>query len=155
MRRFIARRGNPLCIYSDSGTNFVSAERILKKSLEAWNQNHIHDHLFQRGIEWHYNPPSASHMGGSWERLIRLIRRILSAIFQTQLTSDHVLSTVMAEAESILNSRPLIQSLLIQWMVSPSLLTICYFYVNPLLCRLVFSIKGTTRPGDAGLKLST
>ena len=47
-------------------------------------------------------------MGGSWERLIRSIRRILPAILQTQLTSDDVLTTVMAEAESILNSRPLI-----------------------------------------------
>ena len=47
-------------------------------------------------------------MGGSWERLIRSISRILSAILQTQLTSDDVLTTVMAEAESILNSRPLI-----------------------------------------------
>ena len=108
MRRFIARIGNPLCIYSVNGTNFIGAERILKKSLEAWNQNQIHDHLLQKGIEWHFNPPSASHMGGSWERLIRSIRRILSATLQTQLTSDDVLTTVMAEAESILNSRPLI-----------------------------------------------
>ena len=108
MRRFIARRGNPLCIYRDNGTNFVGAERVLKKSLEAWNQNQIYDHLLQRGIEWHFNPPFASHMGGSWEGLIRSIRRILSAIPQTQLTSDNVLTTVMEEAESILNSRPLI-----------------------------------------------
>ena len=107
MRRFIARRSNPLCIYSDIG-----AERILKRSLEAWNQNQIHDHLFQKGIEWHFNPPSASHMGESWERLIRSIRRILSATLQTQLTSDDVLTTVMAEAESILNSRPLIPTTL-------------------------------------------
>ena len=49
-----------------------------------------------------------SHMVESWERLIRSISRILSAILQTQLTFDYVLTTAMAEAESILNSRPLI-----------------------------------------------
>ena len=98
----------PFCIYSDDCTNFIGAERILKKFLEAWNQNQIHDHLLQKGIEWHFNPPPASHMGGSWERLIRSIRRILSATLPTQLTSDDVLTTVMAKAESILNSRPLI-----------------------------------------------
>ena len=49
-----------------------------------------------------------SHMVGSWERLIRSISRILSAILQAQLTFDYVLTTAMAEAESILNSRPLI-----------------------------------------------
>ena len=112
MRRFIARRGNPLCIYSDNGTNFIGAERLSKRFLEAWNQNQIHDYLLQKGIEWHFNPPSASHMGGSWERLIRSIRKILSATLQTQITSDDVLTIVMAEAESILNSRPLIPNTL-------------------------------------------
>ena len=68
MRRFIARRDNPFYIYSDNGANFVGAERILKKSLETWNQNQIHDHSLQKGIEWHFNPPSASHMDGSWGR---------------------------------------------------------------------------------------
>ena len=47
-------------------------------------------------------------MGGSWERLIRSVRRILSALLTTQSISDEVLITVMAEAESIINSRPLV-----------------------------------------------
>ena len=46
-------------------------------------------------------------MGGAWERLIRLVRRILSTLLHTQLVPDDVLSTVMAEVEAILNSRPI------------------------------------------------
>eukprot|EP00112_Aurelia_sp_Birch-Aquarium-sp1_P012818 Seg270.5 transcript_id=Seg270.5/GoldUCD/mRNA.D3Y31 product="hypothetical protein" protein_id=Seg270.5/GoldUCD/D3Y31 len=60
-------------------------------------------------IKWKRNPPSASHMGGIWERQIRSVRAILSALFQVHGTSlnDEALRTFMAEATGILNSRPL------------------------------------------------
>ena len=70
MRRRTARKDNPLCIYSDNGTNFFSAERILKRALDVWNQNQTRDHILQRGIGWHFNPSSASHMGGSRKILL-------------------------------------------------------------------------------------
>ena len=47
-------------------------------------------------------------MGGAWERLIRSTRRILSALMKEQIVSDEVLTTLMAEVESIINSRPLV-----------------------------------------------
>ena len=107
LRRFISRRGHPQKIWSDNGTNFVGAERVLREALKAWNKNQINNYLRQREISWQFNPPTASHMGGSWERMIRSIRRILSTLLHTQIVSDDVLSTLMAEVEGILNSRPL------------------------------------------------
>ena len=41
---------------------------------------------------------------------VRFVRKILKAILKEQLVSDEVLSTVMAEAVNILNSRPLTQN---------------------------------------------
>ena len=41
LRRFLARRGPVRHIYSDNGTNFVGAERVLKQNIENWNQNQI------------------------------------------------------------------------------------------------------------------
>ena len=38
-RRFVGRRGNVEQVYSDNGTNFVGAERILKKELQRFNQH--------------------------------------------------------------------------------------------------------------------
>lgn len=73
----------------------------------SFNQGRISDQLSQRGVDWRFNPPTASHMGGVWERLIRSTRKILKALLQEQVVSDEVLVTVMAEVESILNSRPL------------------------------------------------
>ena len=108
LRRFIARRGQPEHIRSDNGTNLAVANKVLRNALKEWNQSHINDYLRQRDVQWTFNPPAASHMGGSWERLIRSVRRILSSLLTSQSISDEVLLTVMAEAESIVNSRPLV-----------------------------------------------
>ena len=56
------------------------------------------------------NVPSASHMGGVWERQIRAVRNVLSAILErngSQLDNE-ALTTFMCEAEAVVNSRPLL-----------------------------------------------
>ena len=63
--------------------------------------------MAQEGIEWHFNPPAAPHFGGIWERLVRSSKRAMKAVLQNQTLTDEVLLTVMAEVESLLNSRPL------------------------------------------------
>ena len=77
--RFVGRRG-PQGLSSDNGTNFRGAELDVVKALKAWDQEKIQTTLTQRGIEWKFNPPAASHQGGVWERLIRSIRRILHSL---------------------------------------------------------------------------
>ena len=107
LRRFISIRGCPEHLRSDRGTNFTSAERKLKEAIEGWNQQKINSFCGQKMIEWIFNPPAASHMGGIWERVIRSVRQILRAMLKEQVVSDEVLSTVLAEVTNILNSRPL------------------------------------------------
>ena len=108
LRRFIARRGRPRQVYNDNRTNFVGAEKVLRDALQAFNSNKIHTTCLQQNIEWHFNPPAASHMGGAWERMIRSIRRILRSILGSQSLNDENFLTLMAEIESIINSRPLV-----------------------------------------------
>ena len=107
LRRLIGRRGKPEIVCSDSGTNFAGAERVLREELQRFNSQSIHSQLRQRGIAWKFNPPTASHMGGVWERLIRSVRKILSALLSEQSLTDEGLATLMVEVEAILNSRPL------------------------------------------------
>ena len=73
LRRFVARRGHVRKIYSDNGTNFVGA----KNALGRLDDEAVSKWAATQSIEWIFNPPHASHMGGVWERLIRTVRRVL------------------------------------------------------------------------------
>ncbi|KXJ20746.1 hypothetical protein AC249_AIPGENE12273 [Exaiptasia diaphana] len=61
------------------------------------------------GNQFKFNVPSASHMGGTWERQIRTVRTVLSSLLKTQGTQldDEGLRTLFVETENIVNSRPL------------------------------------------------
>lgn len=107
LRRFISRRGQITHLVSDNGTNFIGADKELKETLSALNHQQIERVLSPLGIRRSFNPPAGSHHGGVWERMIRLIRRVLSSVLRQQTLDDDGLHTVVCEAEAILNDRPL------------------------------------------------
>ncbi|XP_071483358.1 uncharacterized protein [Diadema antillarum] len=107
IRRFIARRGNVKEIRSDNGTNLVGAERELRREIEGWNRERLNNELLQENIKWSFNPPGASHFGGTWERQIRTVRKLILALTKQQMLSDEGLSTLLCEVESIINNRPI------------------------------------------------
>ncbi|XP_074653617.1 uncharacterized protein LOC141907774 [Tubulanus polymorphus] len=107
LRRFIARRGKPKRIYSDNGTNFTGGEKELRDQLTKLNQTKIADATSQDHIQWYFNPPAASHMGGVWERLVQSVKRNLKVVLGKQIVTDEVLHTVFTEVEAVVNSRPL------------------------------------------------
>lgn len=107
IRRFVARRGQVKEMYSNNGTNLKAADAELKQGIKQWNSSHVAKHLQQKGISWHFNPPAGSHHGGSWERLIRSVRKILNVTMKEQVLEEDALHTLMCEAEAVINSRPL------------------------------------------------
>ena len=64
IRRFVSRYGETTHFYSDNGTNLVGAERVLREGIKAWNQSQIYNYFRKKEIQWSFNPPAASHMGG-------------------------------------------------------------------------------------------
>lgn len=60
-------------------------------------------------MELKMNVPHASPMGGVWERQSRTARSVLASLLEHNGTQpdDESLRTLMVEAESIVNSRPL------------------------------------------------
>ena len=81
LRRFLATRGNSTkTIYCDNATNFIGAELKLKRGLERIKRREICNELTPRGIEFKHSPPLASHQGGVWEAIIRLVRKAMTAI---------------------------------------------------------------------------
>ncbi|XP_059922878.1 uncharacterized protein LOC132468990 [Gadus macrocephalus] len=110
LRRFLAIRGPVKLIRSDCGTNFKGACKELQVLLQDDQEPNISKFLSAEGCTWIFNPPHSSHMGGVWERMIGISRRILdSMLSQTppSLLTHDVLSTTMAEVSAIINARPL------------------------------------------------
>ncbi|XP_076032463.1 uncharacterized protein LOC143020186 [Oratosquilla oratoria] len=106
--RFTARRGYPSKVWSDNGTNLVGARAELARSVRDLDRSLIVRETRRRDVEWSFNPPSASHHGGVWERMIRSVRKVLFAlVIKCPRMIDDVLQTLFCEAESIVNSRPL------------------------------------------------
>ena len=109
--RFISRRGSPILIKSDQGTNLVGASNELRAVLREIDHAKVAQNLRAKSIDWEFNTPKASNFGGLWERQIRTIKRLLAALLTGpgvgRGLSDDVLETVFCQVESIINSRPI------------------------------------------------
>ena len=88
LRRFIARRGIPEFIRSNNGANVSGGEHELREALTEWNQQRIKLFLRQKEIRWIFNPPTASHTGGVWKRVLESTKRILKALLAQQIITD-------------------------------------------------------------------
>ena len=86
---FVSRRGKPVIIWSENGTNFVDTEKDLRENIQKWNTIKIAE-LAHKSIEWRFNPPSAPHQDGIWERLVLSFKRILHTILGTRRLTDAV-----------------------------------------------------------------
>ena len=107
LRRFVSRRGVPDTLFSDNATNFTGARAELFRSLKE-SRKKIQSYCTDHHITWNLNVPTASHMGGVYERMIRTIRKVLTGLLvESQRLTDDVLHTFLCEAESIINTRPL------------------------------------------------
>lgn len=104
-RNFMARRGTPREVFSDNGTNFKAAEKVLRDEFKNIDQQTVSSTF--DGIKWRFNPPGAPHMGGIWERLIRSIKTVLLAMSPSMQFNDESLRSALWEIEFIINSRPL------------------------------------------------
>lgn len=92
---------------SDNGTKFVEADRELREAVAALNHQQIEGVLSQVGICGSFNPPAGLHHGGVWERMFRMVRRLLSSVLSHQTLDDDALHSVFCKAEATLNDRPL------------------------------------------------
>jgi transposase InsO family protein len=111
--RFVARRGKPKEVFSDSAATFVSGNRIFRHELAEMLKDEelqqVRAHLTQKlGIKFHFNLPGTPHLGGAWERLVgeakaQMVRSSESVV---KLTRDSF-ETFLASVESLLNQRPL------------------------------------------------
>lgn len=105
--RFANRRGCPTTCYTDNGTNLTAGEKELNAMLKNLNPKIVAERLARRSIDWHFNPPSAPHFGGVWERLVQSAKKAIKFVLNGRSLSDDVLSSAFVAVENLLNSRPL------------------------------------------------
>ena len=103
----VSSRGTPAMIWSDNGTNYIGPEKELRVSIENWNTVINAAQLAHKGKKIKFNPPSAPHQGGIWERLVRSFNCVLYTILDTRRLMDEELNTTFCLVEHALNSRPL------------------------------------------------
>ncbi|XP_053698893.1 uncharacterized protein LOC128745845 [Sabethes cyaneus] len=75
LRRFVARRGKPVVIMCDNGTNFVGANRMLKELrqlfIEQRFQHAVARGANEEGIEFRFIPARSPNFGGLWEAAVK------------------------------------------------------------------------------------
>lgn len=106
--RFVARRGLPSQVFSDHGTNFTGASKLLlrdfhqalikysNKNCQKWDP-----------MKWNFIPPGAPHMGGLWEAGVKSFKTHFRKVAGNAKFTFEEFTTLLARIESCLNSRPL------------------------------------------------
>ncbi|XP_025407152.1 uncharacterized protein LOC112681100 [Sipha flava] len=108
LTRFMSRRGTCSHIHSDNGTNFVGANKELRNYFQNSNATRaVNDTLANHRVQWHFNPPSASHFGGLWEAAVKSAKHHLLKATKGALLTFEEMSTLLCRVEAILNSRPM------------------------------------------------
>ncbi|XP_046802094.1 uncharacterized protein LOC124418771 [Lucilia cuprina] len=108
-KRFVSRRGVCSTLTSDCGTNFIGADAELKRLFTQCSKEYskLSTILANDGTQWKFNPPSAPHFGGKWEASVKSVKFHLRRIIGDTALTYEELTTLLAQIEAVLNSRPL------------------------------------------------
>ncbi|CAG9126303.1 unnamed protein product [Plutella xylostella] len=110
LKRLSAKRGTPGHLYSDFGSCFIGADRKLKEEYEQIKETlgtEFMSEIADMNIEWHFQGPSWPSAGGLWESQVKQLKHHLKRVVGDQKLTFEEYSTLLAQLEACLNSRPL------------------------------------------------
>ncbi len=107
LRRFVSLRGYPRKLYSDNGTQLVTASEELKKMIQGLKPKDLAEFGVTEVLQWVFSPADAPWQNGVSEALIKSVKKaITAAIGEIVLTFSELL-TVCYEAANIVTERPI------------------------------------------------
>ena len=111
--RFVDVRGVPATLTSDNQTSFRKADKEITEWYKSvdWIAVQSATGLGFRpnstGIEWHFNPPNASHFGGIFEIIVKALKRALKVIIGRCDLDEEAFRTTVSKVAFMLNNRPI------------------------------------------------
>jgi len=117
--RFIARRGYPRTVRSDNEKGFIKASPYVKDWCNSFFTA-LSRGQKDFGFEWLLNPPLAKWWGGTYERLIGVVKNALANWNLKKLPNERQLTVILCEVEALVNSRPLLKHSKEQIAITPS-----------------------------------
>jgi len=100
----MSRRGLPATLISDNAKTFKSASKEIRTIRSS---EEVQRFLTSNQVTWNFIVERAPWWGGLWERLIGSVKRSLQKTLHRATLNYEELITVLAEVESIINSRPI------------------------------------------------
>ncbi|XP_056094778.1 uncharacterized protein LOC130073406 [Rhinichthys klamathensis goyatoka] len=134
LKRFVSRRGLCKVIYSDNAKTFKRANQDLSELWKAIKDPQILEYFSGKGITWRFIVERAAWWGGFWERLVRSVKTSLRKVLGKASLTFEEMSTLLAEVEATLNSRPL--TFVHNEIDEPQPLTPAHFLVGERLTSL-------------------
>ncbi|XP_036340511.1 uncharacterized protein LOC118749837 [Rhagoletis pomonella] len=107
IRNFINRRGVPVVIRSDNGTNFVGIAKELQGVSSFLDSSSLTAGLTPLGIRWKFNTPANPSEGGAWERLVQSVKKALFTMLKEHSPRLETLQSLLIETGNMVNARPL------------------------------------------------
>jgi len=95
-------------LFSDNGTNFVGAHKMLDSWLNtAHDDEGVTSKLSEMGTDWAFIPPASPHFGGLRESGVKSAKHHLTRVVKDALLTYEEMVTLLSRIEVVLNSRPI------------------------------------------------
>ena len=107
LRRYASLRGWPKKIFSDNGTQLVSASKELQSIIKNLDWDEVQKFGYKYGTEWSFSPADAPWYNGAAEALIKSVKRALSTAVGEQIMTFSEFQTYIFEAAQLVNQRPI------------------------------------------------
>lgn len=114
-------------------------------ALGALVQEVFKSYIAEHRINWKFIVEAAPWWGGWWERLVRSVKTALKKVLGRSSLCFEALTTVLAEVEAMVNSRPL--TYLYSEVGEPSVITPAHFLIGQSLTVLPETSLSNDRPG--------